>query len=422
MDYNTPYSVDMERGLLCSIILDPNVLDLSGGINPELFFVPAHKIIFRHVAELISDTGNCEWTLLKESFDSLIEINEIGGFAGLNEVYGFVPSAENWKFYLDRLYQLLQARLGYLAINALKKQLDEHDVFDLPALLERYASQIRRMDMPSSEKLWYEDVEDEIKYVTDREHKRYFQLFGLRALDLALGGIFPGELVVIGGQTSRGKTNLALQVVAHTALGEQKLKVVVFSYEMNREQLRKRIIANKATIRLSALRYPEEHLTEDDLRKLHAFQSGTPKIRCIVIEDSYAMTAEALNVRCRYLKLTGGLDVVVVDYLQLIPPSTKEANRQREVAEISRKLKIMAGQLDLVVVALSQLNEQGALRESRAIGQDADAILIIQDPDKDETTSERHVKIDKVRQGAVPKDPIKLEFYGDYASWEDRNA
>jgi replicative DNA helicase len=423
MDYNTPYSDDMERGLLCSIMLEPNVLDLSGGINPELFFVPAHKIMFEHAAQVITDTGACEWTLLKDSFSSLLEISEMGGFEGLNSVYGFIPSGENWRFYLERLYELQQRRLTLVAIKQIESRaLDpESAEADFPALLERYASQIRQSNLPSPEKFWYEDVEDEIRYVSERnsESRHYFELFGLRALDLALGGIFPGELVVIGGQTSRGKTNLALKVVAHTSLGNQALKCVVFSYEMNREQVRKRLIANQATIRLSALRYPEENFTDADMEKLKALYARTPRGRCIVIEDSYALTIEALNSRCRRLKKSGGLDLCVVDYLQLIPPGVKETNRQREVAEISRKLKIMAGQLGLVVVALSQLNEAGQLRESRAIAQDADSILIIQDQDKDEQTSERCVRIDKVRQGAVPKDPIKLEFYGDYASWTD---
>jgi replicative DNA helicase len=420
----TPYSSDMERGLLCSIMLDPTVLDLSGGINPDLFFVPAHKIIFEHAAQVISDTGSCDWALLKESFTSLLEIAEIGGFDGLNSVYGFVPSSGNWRFYLDRLHHLQQCRLAVAAAQKMTAlALDpESAVPDWPALMERYAAQIRKSNLPGTEKFWCEHVADEIKYVSERNSqiKHYFELFGLRALDLAVGGVFPGELVVIGGQSSRGKTNLALQIVSHVSLGSQNLKSVMFSYEMTSEQIRKRIIASRATILLSALRYPEENFTETDMEKLERFYERTPKGRCIVIEDSYSLTVDALNSRCRRLKISGGLDVVAVDYLQLIPPSIKEANRQREVAEISRRLKIMACELNLVVVALSQLNEQGLLRESRAIGQDADYILIIQD-DADETTSERQIKIEKVRQGRVPKDPIKLQFYGDHASWADEH-
>jgi replicative DNA helicase len=419
-----PFSEEMEKGLLCSMIRHPAVIDLAGGIRPELFYIPAHRIIFQHVIEVISDTGVCEWNLLKHSFTSLIEISEIGGFDGLNRVYDFVPSYENWKFYLDELYDLHRTRLAILAAMRLLEtaQDQQNRQMDFAAEFERYAKQIRASNLSEPERFWHEEVADEIKAVSDRHsnQQRYYKLFGLSRLDQTIGGIFPGDFVVIAAQTSKGKSSLALKVAAHVSLGDQQLKTIVFSYEMNRQKVRKRIISSRASIRLSALRYPEEHFTEEDMKKLQEFYRQTPRGRCIMIEDSYILTIEAVSSRCRQLKVTGGLDVVIVDYLQLMPPSIRDSNRQREVAEMSRKLKALAMQLDVVVVALSQLNEQGQLRESRAIGQDADYILIIQDKDEDKFSTERELIVDKVRDGTGAGQKIKLNFYGDYASWEDQ--
>jgi len=224
-------------------------------------------------------------------------------------------------------------------------------------------------------------------------------------------------MIIIASETSRGKTALSLQIASHMALDDQALKVAIFSFEMDAQQLRQRIISNRAGVRLNAMRYCE--MTDRDIAKLKAFKEKTPSGRTIVIEDSFSLTVEGVLTRCRKLKSMGELHVVIVDYLQLVNPnSSKSGSRQAEVQEISRNLKLMAGRLGVVVIALSQVNDLGQLRESRAISHDSDIILQFID-DKENQTTEREIEIVKNRNGASGK-KINLHFYGDYTSFSDQ--
>jgi replicative DNA helicase len=224
-------------------------------------------------------------------------------------------------------------------------------------------------------------------------------------------------MVVIASETSRGKTALSLQIAGHMALDEQDLKIALFSFEMNAHQITERIISNRSEVRLSAMRYCE--MNDRDIEKLKSFKQNTPPGRTIIIEDSFALTVEGVLSRCRRLKNNGELHAVVVDYLQLVnPTNTKSQNRQTDVQEISRNLKLLAGRLGVVVIALSQVNDLGQMRESRAISHDADIILQIRDNDDASGTSEREIEILKNRNGPRGK-TVKLHFYGDYTSFSD---
>jgi replicative DNA helicase len=414
-----PHSVDMEKGVLGSIVKDPTLVDRVGGIDPEIFFIPAHKSVFKHLMQVFSDTGSMDWLVLKDSFRE-IELEAIGGTETLNEIYDFVPCADNWQHYLEVVERNHRRRLAIKACAFISAQaLNPDSGADFSSLFERAAKSInfQKNEPEISFKQLVRQYIDEL--LSGRIKHRFYTLSGLHALDAELGGVFPGDMIVIASETSRGKTALGVQMGAHMALGEQKLKIVIFSFEMNRQEICQRIISARVGVRMKAIRYSE--LSDNEIEKLRAFRDSAPENRTIVIEDSFSLTIDGIFLRCRRLKAAGELHVVIVDYLQLVNPINRNnSNRQQEVAEISRNLKLLAGQLKVLVIGLSQVNEAGAMRESRAIAQDADVILKIQDDERSDSTSEREIIIEKNRHGTRGK-RVKVDFFGEYVSFANKS-
>jgi replicative DNA helicase len=386
----------------------------------NLFHIPAHQIIFVHLVGCYTDSGTTDWQLFRHSF-RLKELADIGGIDYLSAIYGELNSAANWKHYYGILRQMHIRRTTILAAEALKAKMLE-DSFESEAevreIAEKALTSIAVRNGTKSE-VWLSKLIREDHTGTKLNGcSSYIEATAIRALNLAMGGLIPGEQVVIAAETSYGKTTLALNMALHAALGPQKKKVAIFSFEMSSSDICKRLTASGAAVPLRALRYNET--TPEQEAKVENFYDTIPENRTIVIEEGYSFDITEVVSRCRRLKATGELDIVIVDYLQLVNPAiTREINRQREVADISRRLKVMAGELKVVVIALSQLNESGRLRESRAIGQDADIVLFIEDS-KSEDSMEKQIRIGKARNG--PRDQkVPVSFYGDYVTFSDKS-
>lgn len=419
-----PHSVDAERGLLCSLALQPTIFDEATILQPALFYIPAHKLVYQHLLDCFQDHGTTDFIIVRDTF-RLLELSEIGGVQALSELYSFVPSSANWRFYVERLADLYQRRVTIQAASLLiQKCLDVEANSDVPVreMCEKGLLAIALAHTHMEEHIFREFVAAVGTGVKNRHaggRQQFIEISGIRSLDLCLGGLKPGEQIVIGAETSYGKTALALQMATHVALGDQRKKVAVFSFEMKGESLAERIISAKAEVRMGAIRSGE--LNEKELEKMDLFLASVPDGRTIVIEDAYDLDINGIISRCRRLKATGELDVIIVDYLQLVSPAlVRESSRQREVADISRRLKVLAGELGMVVIALSQLNDEGKLRESRAIGQDADIVLLIKEPKDSSDSFEREIWIDKARNGPRGK-KIKVDFYGDYVSFSNKS-
>lgn len=414
-----PHSIDAEKGLLCSLAVHPNLFDEAAPLEPDLFYIPAHRIIFQHLLDCYQDDGTTDFVIVKDSF-RLTELGEIGGVQSLSEIYGFVPTSGNWRFYLEQMIDHYQRRVTLQAISVLAQRcMDVHTdcVIPIRDVCEKALVAIALAHSRGNEELFNDLVRDASKACKQRRSNpgTFIEISGIRTLDLALGGVLPGEQVVIGAETSYGKTALALQIAAHIALGKQQKKVAIFSMEMSKQALAERVISAQSGVRLRAIRSGEVTAEED--QKIGRFVSSIPGGRTIAVEDAYNLDINGIVSRCRKLKATGELDMVIVDYLQLVSPAiTRDSSRQREVADISRRLKVLAGELNVVVVALSQLNEEGKLRESRAIGQDADIVLIIKDAKDSDDAFQREIVILKARNG--PRgEKVLVDFYGEYASF-----
>jgi len=414
-----PFSEECEKCLLSSISRSPAILD-EAEMGQKLFYIPAHQIIFVHLVGCYTDSGTSDWQLFRHSF-RLKELAEVGGIDYLSAIYGQLVTAANWKYYYDILRSLHIRRSTILAADALKAKMLE-DSFgseaEIREIAEKALTAIATRNGPQTEIHLARLIREDHEKTKLNGSSSYIEASPIRALNLAMGGLIPGEQVVIAAETSYGKTTLALNIALHAALGPQKKKVAIFSFEMSASDICKRLTASGAAVPLRSLRYNQTSAEEET--KVENFYRSIPENRTIVIEEGYSFDITEVVSRCRRLKATGELDIVIVDYLQLVNPAiTREINRQREVADISRRLKVMAGELKVVVIALSQLNESGRLRESRAIGQDADLVLFIEDS-KSEDSLEKQIRIGKARNG--PRDQkVSVAFYGDYVTFSDKS-
>jgi replicative DNA helicase len=332
----------------------------------------------------------------------------LGGREFLNELWTFVPTASNWRGYYEQVFDTYAARQGYLA--ALKiLELDDptEQVTIATGALRSIAAPMRKDSVPFKERIlqtldWIEEsrTTDRISVVK----------FGINQLDSTLKPIEPSDQIVICSRTGGGKSALACQAV----LASENAKCVIFSLEMHARSLVTRMLAAEGNLALSNLR--TGRLQGAEFARLKQAVERLAR-RVVWIEDEHPIDARYVASKCRALAARGGLSVVVVDYLQLVSPAAagkRDASREREVAEISRSLKSLALELGVVVLALSQLNDAGQLRESRAIGQDADIVLHI--AGEDDGKPER-IEIQKHRNG--PRCQIQVNFDGRFMRFSD---
>jgi replicative DNA helicase len=249
---------------------------------------------------------------------------------------------------------------------------------------------------------------------------------GIANLDRLLGGLRPGQMIILGGRPGEGKSTLGLDF-ARSAAVKHGLPTVVFSLEMSREEITQRLLSAEAEVPLNELR--SGRVSNDSWPKIAA-RMGTIKKAPLFVDDSPNMALMEIRAKCRRLKQRHDLRLVVVDYLQLMSSGKKVESRQQEVSEFSRAIKLLAKELQLPVVALSQLNRSlkdrtdkkpqlSDLRESGSLEQDADVVILIHQPSKEEKEAEPSLRgtasllVAKHRNGKT--DDLSVSFQGHYS-------
>jgi replicative DNA helicase len=419
-----PFSQDMEKGLLCSVLNSSEVLSYCAvSLAPEMFYLSAHRHVFRALRALNNENAPIDFLTLKNFLESAGCLEEIGGPQYLNELFGFVPSSANWQFYREYLLSYYFCRTGIVRCTDLLAKLydfnpyrsDEENPRELiVGTFERLVAQLddRNSTKP---KTFPELVDETLQEIEKRAVSPGVTgiRFDLEKLDREIDGVQPGELCVISGQTSSGKSALALQALLCTAQAGKG--TALFSLEMPGTQTVERMFAAEGEIPMKALRvglFSESQWAK--LRQSAQRLKGHP----IHIEGDGVYSITTILDRCRLLKAKHDIELVVVDYLQLVHSSLtrREDTREREVADVSRRLKALAAELKVSVMALSQLNDKGLLRESRAIGQDADIVLKIEESES-EDASDVDIVIEKHRSSARGKH-IRVQFYGQYMKFQ----
>ncbi|MFZ8885566.1 MAG: replicative DNA helicase [Steroidobacteraceae bacterium] len=432
-----PHSVEAEQSVLGGLLLDANSWDAVADIVAAAdFYRRDHRLIFEAIAEVAETRGPCDAVTVSEHLDRKGLAEETGGLAYLGTLARDTPSAANVRTYAEIvrersiLRQLVRAG-GEIATSvfegggrAATELVDEAErrVFEIAERGSRSRAGFRQV----------KDILPETVDKLDLLHQSPGQLTGVTTgfndLDRMTTGLQPGDLIVIAGRPSMGKTTLAINIAENAAIGKG-VPAAVFSMEMSAEQLTLRMISSLGRVNQSHLRTGQ--CSDEDWSRINsavAQLSAAP----IFVDETPALTPTELRARARRLKRERGLGLVVVDYLQLMQVSGTKENRATEISEISRGLKALAKELSVPVIALSQLNRSveqrtekkpvmSDLRESGAIEQDADVIMMIYREEVYDPASTRRGIADIIlaKQRNGPTGEVHLTFLGEYTRFEN---
>ena len=436
-----PHSIEAEQSVLGGLLLDNAAFDkIADLVGEGDFYRDEHKRIYRQVRKLLERGKPVDVVTVAESLDAAGESGDTGGLAYLGELAANTPSAANIRRYAEIvreraiLRQLVTAgdEIAGSALNPLgrepKQLLDEAEakVFAIAEGGFRAQTGFQHINPLLTQ------VVERIQELHDRENPSDITGIptGYHDLDKMTSGLQPGDLLTVAGRPSMGKTSFALNMGEHVAI-EVGLPVAVFSMEMGGAQLAMRMLASVG--RLDSNRVRTGRLNDDEWSRL-SFALGKMHEAPIYIDETPALNPIDLRARARRLhRQCGKLGLIVIDYLQLMSSANGNGeNRATEISEISRSLKGLAKELQVPVIALSQLNRSleqrpnkrpvmSDLRESGAIEQDADVIMFIYrdqvyNPDSpDKGTAE--IIIGKQRNGPIGM--VRLAFLGEYTRFEN---
>ena len=427
LDRVFPHNLEAERALLGSVLLDNGALYVSLElVSKDDFFSDSHRLIFEKMLELSQKSRTIDLVTLSEELSREGLLEKVGGAAYVAALTDGVPigvSSTVTEFARIIKEKALVRRLIHASNNVIARCLEGAD--DPETLIDLAQSQVFDIAEQKTQS-GFMDVFQIVKssfgtidVLFDRGHRITGVETGFEELDNMTSGLQPSELIVIAARPSLGKTALALNIAAHVAIQDRK-KVGVFSLEMSKESVALRLLCSEA--RIDSHRLRSGFTTREDWSKMTQ-ALGRLAEAPLFIEDTPALSILQIRAKARRLKAEKGLDLVIVDYLQLVTGQTRSENRTQEVSFISRGLKSIAKELRVPVLALSQLSrapeqrpgqkpQLSDLRESGSIEQDADVVIFIfrerraAEEAEDEAGAETKLIIGKQRNGPTGEVPI----------------
>jgi len=429
-----PQNLEAEQSVLGAMMLSKDAMaDVIETVRADDFYKPAHETIFDVTVKLYNSGNPVDALTVSAELQRDGSISRIGGAEYLHTLIAMVPSAASAGYYArlvreqSILRKLVEAgtRIAGMGYEADGSQVD--DIVD-SAQSEIFAVTERRNSedyLPIGDVM--ERTIDEIEASSARDGTMLGIPTGFRELDELTGGFQKGQMVVIAARPAIGKSTLGLDICRAAAISAGKASVI-FSLEMSREEITKRLLSAESNVKLSKL--TKGPMGPNDWERL-AQTAATISKAPLFIDDSPNMSLMEIRAKCRRLKQQHDLQLVVIDYLQLMSSGRKVESRQQEVSEFSRALKLLAKEIEVPVIAISQLN-RGAeqrgdkkpmlsdMRESGSIEQDADIVILLHREDaydRDNRPGEADFIIAKHRSG--PTDVIAVAFRKDFAHFAD---
>ena len=437
MDINTlgkipPQNIEAEQSVLGCMLLDKEVVPIIAEIlKPEDFYREDHKVIFESIMDLFERAEPVDLITVSDQLKSRGVLQNVGGLEYLTNIAASVPTTANARHYAQiveeksMLRKLIKAssyimNLGYESSEEIAVVLDraEKSIFDL---LQRKSTQ------------GFVHIKDALEETFNRLEELYNNdgditgiPTGFTDLDQKTSGLQNSDLILIAARPAMGKTSFALNIAQYAAI-YKNVPVAIFSLEMSKEQLVNRILCSEVMIDSQKMRTGK--LEDEDWKKI-ARALGPISEAPIYIDDNSGASVMEIRAKCRRLKLEKNLGLVVIDYLQLMQGRGRNESRQQEISEISRSLKIMAKEINVPVIALSQLSRApearsdhrpmlSDLRESGAIEQDADIVMFLYRDDYYNPDTEKQniaeVIIAKHRNGSTGT--VELRWFGEYTKF-----
>lgn len=431
-DRTPPHNTEAEQAVLGAIFLEPSaVATASQQLAPEDFYRTAHQLIFRVMLHLSDGNEPVDVVTVTSALQSSKHLEDVGGVSYLAELAGSVPTAANIDYYCKIVAEkALLRRLIRTATHIVSAGYSSED--DVEAILDDAEREIlevgerRHTGEFRSIKDVLIETYDTIEMLQSRGGEVTGTSTGFLDLDRMTAGFQKSDLIIVAARPSVGKTAFALNIAQNVATKSEAV-VAIFSLEMGARQLVMRMLCAEGNIDAQKLR--TGNLDEADWQKLTMAMSSLSRAD-IYIDDSPGIRVSDIRAKCRRLKQEKGIDLVVIDYLQLISGSgvsRQQENRQQEVSEISRTLKAMARELDVPVIALSQLSRgvenrqdkrpiMSDIRESGSIEQDADVVAFLYRDDYYNKDSDKKNMIEIIiaKQRNGPVGTVELAFIKEY--------
>jgi replicative DNA helicase len=429
-----PQSKEAEQCVLGSMLRDNVVIgDVLQIIRPDNFYLDAHQKICQAITGLYDQGHPVDLVVLAEELKTRKQIEDIGGYGYLAQLWDAAPTAANAEYYARIVRD--KAIIRHLISSSNEILRDAYDqampADELLESAERKVLDIAEMGITGQTFTLAQALSEAYDRIDTRQQNDQTSISGLPTgfidLDEKTAGLQNSELIIMAARPSHGKTALAMNIARHVAV-EDNQPVFVVSLEQSRIELAERLLCCQARVDSHKLR--KGHLSSDDMQKLIE-AGGTLRNAPLFIDDTPGQGMLRIAANARRLKLREKIKLVVIDYLQLIEPDNRRDSRQEQVAHISRRLKFLARELQIPVLALAQVN-RGAedrtehrprladLRESGAIEQDADTVMLLHRPEMYEPGQHEGVlEIHIAKQRNGPTGDVSLTFLKQFMRFEN---
>ena len=434
---STPKAIEAEQALLGSVIIDSSAWEkISDRLSPNDFFDVNNRAIYSEIYELASNGQIIDLLVLEEALKSKGQLEKIGGRDYLGLLTKIVPTSAHISQYANIIKEKSVMRELINISTKTIQNIHQSDLGDITEILDKTEQEIFNIAGESKANFDLTKIGPVVKsyiekiYAKKNNNELDYLLTGYGDLDKLVSGFQNSDLIIIAGRPSMGKTAFAMNI-AQDIVFKQHKKVGFFSLEMSSESIALRMLSSLSSVSQQKIRTSEYESSPKDTK------SVTSAIEMMndcdfYIDDTAAISPMELRAKARRMKRSSGIDIIVVDYLQLMSIPRYSENRVNEIAEVTRSLKALAKELDIPIVALSQLNRGveartdkrpflSDLRESGSIEQDADLIIFLyRDEIYDSNTDQKNIaeiRIEKHRNG--PTGVIKLTFVPHCTRFEE---
>jgi len=410
MNTTLPHDMEAEKGFLSSAMQDTRVIEKTiEKLTSDFFYFDSHKIIWNAISQMWLDKNPVDMLTVISFLRASGELEGIGGDHYVSELYTIVYSSANWTSYFETIKDCMVRRK---ILSVCKRMMND--------AVDRTKDPIELQEEASKDIVSMSSTRTEVKHIgevlnscinrweeaavtngaVNRGHSSGFMKW-----DMATRGFRPRTLHIIAGAAKAGKTTSSLQMVTNSAFNDN-VPVAVISMEMSAEELVDKYIAATSRIALSDLL--DGKLKNEDHKKLSAAINKSSKLPIYIVDEA-SMTVAQFKARCRRLVTEQKVEIIMVDYAQLMEASGDPKNREREVAEVSRTAKIISKELNVCIVLLAQLNENGSVRESRTFYMDCDSFTkVIPDEEKRDDPYAYIMHVTHNRHGGTPMIPFKF--------------
>ena len=429
-----PQSRDAERCVLGSMLRDNDVIsEVVQVVRQENFYYDAHQKIFQGIIEIYDSGHPVDLIILADKLKQQKLIEDVGGYPYLAELWDAAPTAANGVYYAHIVRDKGIVRsLIHASNEILRDAYDQGQPADeLLAKAEREVLDIAERGVTGSTSTLQQAIKEAYARLDARKKGGVSDVSGIPTgfvdLDHLIAGLQNNELIILAARPSVGKTAMALNIVRHIVV-EEKVPVFFVSLEQARIELAERLLVCQAKVDSHHLR--KATLNSDEMQRILEAGGILHKAK-LFIDDSPAQSMLRIAANARRLKLREGIRLVVIDYLQLIDPENRRDPRQEQVAQISRRLKFLARELELPVIALAQVNRSSEdrqdhkprlsdLRESGSIEQDADTVFLLHRPGKsDGGVEDNIIELIVAKQRNGPTGEITLSYMKQFMRYEN---